>query len=45
MMGESTETNNIEITKRKRADQKALVYTLKKKIKNEHDNEQDYIIH
>ena len=43
MMEQSTQTNNI-IEGLKKADQKALLYSLKRKIKKEHDREQDYII-
>ena len=46
MMEQSTEINNIEITKRKKGRPKGIgIYIQKKKTKNEPDNEQDYIIH
>ncbi len=42
MMEESTQTNNVvEITKRKKADQKVLTYIHQKKSKNEQDRELD----
>ena len=44
-MEQSTQTNNIiERPKKKKADQKALLYSQKKKTKNEPDKEQDYVI-
>ena len=44
-MEQSTQTNNIiERPKKKKVGQKALLYSLKRKIKKEHDREQDYII-
>ena len=44
MMEQSTQTNNIIERPKKKADQKALLYSLKKKIKKEHDREQYYNI-
>ena len=43
-MEQSTQTNNIIERPKKKADQKVPLYSLKKKTKNEHDREQDYII-
>ena len=44
MMEQSTQTNNIVERPKKKADQKELLYSLKKKLKKEQGNEQDYII-
>ena len=43
-MGQSTQTNNIIERPKKKADQKALLYSLKRKMKKKHDREQYYII-
>ena len=44
MMEQSTRTNNIIERPKKKADQKALLYSQKKTTKNEPDKERDYII-
>ena len=44
MMEQRTQTNNIIERPLKNADQKELLYSLKKKIKKEQDKEQYYII-
>ena len=43
-MEQSTQTKNIIERPKKKADQKALPYTLTKETKNEQDRERDYII-
>ena len=43
-MEQSTQTNSIIERPKEKADQRELLYSLKRKINKEHDRELDYII-